>query len=76
MARQRKSPQELGYNIPVKRRIGDGRYVIAYAKTLDPDKNGNIRVRTPKGTNTTWTAENTIHEPQGFKRKEINNVDA
>ena len=70
MVRIKKTPAELGYHIPVQRKLAEGRYAPAYAKTLEPDKNGNIKVRTDKGRNLSWRAESVIHVPQGFKLRE------
>lgn len=63
----RKGPYEKGFTIPVKRRIGQGRYQKGFARSLEPDKNGNISVCYDSGKRSTWRAEVTIHEPKGFK---------
>jgi len=65
-----KTAQEKGFTIPVKRRIEQGRYVAAYAKTLEPDRNGQIQVCYPEGKRSSWNQKSCIHEPQGFKKRE------
>lgn len=55
--RTKKSNKELGYIIPVKKKISEGRYKIAFAKSLEPDKNGNIRVRNHNLYTKTWSYE-------------------
>lgn len=67
MARQRISNAELGYTIPVMRQIEKGKYTIAYAKSLEPDKRGQIKVRTSTLRSTSWLATSVIHVPEGFK---------
>ena len=66
MAREKKSNEELGYVIPVKRRMAPGRYAFGWAKTLEPDSRGQIKVRTRNLRTTSWQKESTIHEPKGF----------
>ena len=63
----RKSNEELGYIIPVKRQLEPGRYVYAYAKSLTPDRRGQIKVRTPSLKSTSWLATSAIHVPEGFE---------
>ena len=65
MARQKKSNVELGYIIPVARRIEQGRYAFAYAKSLTPVK-GQIKVRTSDLQVTSWLGTSVIHVPEGF----------
>lgn len=63
----KKSNEELGYIIPVMRRLEQGKYTPAFAKTLEPDSRGNIKVRTPNLKTTSWQATSVIHVPEGFK---------
>lgn len=67
---KKKSNAELGYTIPVMRRIEHGRYAFAYAKSLEPDKRGQIKVRTSDLRSTSWLGTSVIHVPEGFKIKE------
>ena len=67
MARAKQSNEELGYIIPVKRRTGAGVYAFGYAKTLEPDKHGQVKVRTKNLRTTSWSIESVIHEPKGFE---------
>lgn len=55
----KRTPQELGYLVPVLMRIEKGRYKKAYAKSLKPQK-GIIKVRYDNGKNSTWTVENVL----------------
>ncbi len=64
---KKKSNAELGYTIPVKRRLEPGRYVFGYAKSLTPDKNGQIKVRTSDLQSTSWLGTSVIHVPEGFE---------
>lgn len=57
MGRIKKSNEELGYIIPVQKKKSAGVYKIAFAKTLSPDKNNQIRVRTHKLSFKTWSAD-------------------
>jgi len=63
----RKSPQSLGYNIPVKIKISDGRYKSGYVKSLKPDARGNLRI-CYRGSwrKSSVDAKRAIHEPKGF----------
>lgn len=65
MARQ--SPAEKGYDIPVQRLIGAGRYAKAYAKSLQPNSAGKVRVCFDSGNTSRWHTDSVIHVPQGFK---------
>ena len=67
MAKQKISNEELGYTIPVKRRLEKGKYAFAYAKSLEPDKRGQIKVRTSCLRSTTWLATSVIPVFKGFK---------
>ena len=69
----RKKPHEKGFTIPVKRKIGTGRYQKAWAKSLTP-VNGKIPVRFDSGRRSTWLEGNTIHEPLGFDLRINNNL--
>lgn len=66
----RKPPHEKGFTIPVMKSIRPGVYAKGFVKTLDPDKNGNLRVCYDSGKTSTWKADTTIHVPEGFKRRE------
>mgnify|MGYP005853154473 CR=1 FL=1 len=55
--RTKKSNEELGYNIRVQKKKNNGRYKIAFAKSINPDKNGNIRVRTNNLFTKIWSAD-------------------
>ncbi|KKN85470.1 hypothetical protein LCGC14_0277890 [marine sediment metagenome] len=70
MGREKKSNEELGYTIPVMRRLEKGRYASAFAKSLEPDKNGQIKVRTSDLRSTSWLGTSVIHVPEGFEIKE------
>ena len=48
------------YKIPVMMRLEKGRYKKAWAKSLTPDRRGNIRVRYESGSFSSWAAEKTI----------------
>lgn len=61
----RKTPSEKGFVIPVKRKLSEGRYQKAYARSLTP-KDGKIQVCFDSGKRSTWSEESTIHEPKGF----------
>jgi hypothetical protein len=50
------------YNIVVLMRLEPGRYKKAFAKSLIPDKNGNIRVRYASGKFSSWSIDNTLTE--------------
>lgn len=63
-----KTPQEKGFTIPVKRKIGLGRYQKGWAKSLVPI-NGKIKIRFDSGRRSSWAAEITEHEPRGFTPK-------
>jgi len=63
---RKKSNEELGYVIPVKRRLEPGRYAFGYATSLEPDSRGQIKVRTPDLKITSWLGTSVIHEPKGF----------
>ncbi len=67
MGREKKSNEELGYTIPVMRRLEPGRYVHGYARSLKPDKNGQIKVRTSDLQSTSWLGTSVIHLPEGFE---------
>lgn len=67
MARQKKSNRELGYIIPVKRRLEPGRYAFGYAKSLEPDSRGQIKVRTSDLKISSWLGTSTILVLQGFE---------
>ena len=67
MAKQKISNEELGYTIPVMRRLEKGKYAFAYAKSLEPDKRGQIKVRTSDLRSTSWLSTSVIHVPEGFK---------
>lgn len=54
--RTKKSNAELGYVIPVQKKISEGVYKIAFAKTLTP-RNGNIRVRNHNLISKNWSAK-------------------
>ena len=69
MGRQKISNAELGYTIPVQRRLETGRYVFAYAKSLKPDKRGQIKVRTSTGQSTNWLGTSVIPVLSGFEIK-------
>ena len=56
--RTKKSNKELGYIIPVQKKLGEGRYKIAFAKSLTPDKNNVIRVRNHNLYSKSWSADN------------------
>lgn len=58
----KKTNQELGYTTMVLMRLEPGRYKKAYAKSLTPDKNGNIKVRYDSGRTSSWSAKNTLTE--------------
>lgn len=62
----KKSPQEKGFTIPVKRKIGPGRYQKGFAKSLEP-VNGKIAVCYDSGKRSTWSVQVTIHVPEGFE---------
>ncbi len=62
----RKSPQEKGFIIPVKRRLSNGRYQKGWAKSLEPDERNNIVICYDNGKRSTWSINVTIHEPLGF----------
>jgi hypothetical protein len=64
----RKTPQEKGFIIPVKRKLGTnpGRYQKAWAKSLEPNKQNKISVCFDDGRRSTWSVDITIHEPLGF----------
>lgn len=64
---RKKSNEELGYVIPVMRRLEPGKYTYAFAKSLTPDSRGNIKVRTPKLKTTSWQATSVISVPKGFE---------
>jgi hypothetical protein len=64
---RKKSNEELGYVIPVMRRIEPGKYTYAYAKSLEPDSRGQIKVRTSNLKTTSWLGTSVIHVPQGFE---------
>jgi len=66
MAREKKSNAKLGYTIPVKRRLEKGKYAFAWAKSLTPDKRGQIKVRTSDLRSTSWLGTSVIHVPEGF----------
>jgi hypothetical protein len=68
MGKQKISNAELGYTIPVMRQIEHGRYAFAYAKSLVPDKRGQIKVRTSDLKSTSWLGTSVIHVPEGFVR--------
>jgi len=70
---RKKSNEELGYVIPVKRRLEPGRYAFGYAKSLEPDSRGQIKVRTPGFKTTSWLGTSVIHEPKGFCAITIHN---
>jgi len=53
----KKSNKELGYTIPVQKKLSPGRYKIAYTKSLKPDSNNQIKVRTSKLTTKMWNAK-------------------
>jgi hypothetical protein len=58
------------YTIPVKfRHEENGRYRYGYAKTLEPDSRGNIRILYATGRIGSKQASEVIHEPQGFHRR-------
>ena len=63
---KKKSNAELGYIIPVMRRVEHGRYAFGYAKSLEPVK-GQIKVRTSDLQSTSWLATSVIHVPEDFK---------
>ena len=65
----RKTPHEKGFIIPVKRRLGPGRYQKAWARSMDP-VNGKIQVCYDDGKRSTWSEEVAIYEPLGFNVKE------
>ena len=50
----KKTNLELGFIIPVQKKVIDGRYQVAFVKEFVPDNHGNIRVRTHKLITTTW----------------------
>ena len=57
--------KESGFTIPVFFRLEKGRYKIAFAKTLKPDKNGCINVKYKSGRKSKWLADKTLLE--GYK---------
>jgi len=61
--RTKKSNIELGYIIPVQKKMSVGKYKIAFAKSLTPDKNNQIRVRTHNLFSKTWSADNVTKIP-------------
>lgn len=63
---KKQTNEELGYIIPVKRRIENGKFAKAYARSLISDKYGNIRVRFDDGSFSMWSKDSTIHEPLNF----------
>jgi len=63
----KKSNEELGYIIPVKRRLEPGKYVFGYARSLEPDNRGQIKVRTSTMETTSWLGTSVIHVPEGFE---------
>lgn len=69
MGKQKISNAELGYTIPVQRRLETGRYAFAWAKSLTPDKRGQIRVRTSDGQSTSWLGTSAIPVLSGFEIK-------
>jgi hypothetical protein len=64
-----KRVHDSGFNIPVKRKIGLGRYQKGWAKSLVP-VNGKIKIRFDSGRRSSWAAEVTEHEPRGFNVKQ------
>ena len=62
----KKSNAELGYSIPVMRKMETGRYAFGYAKSLTPVK-GQIKVRTSDLQSTSWLATSVIEVPEGFE---------
>lgn len=69
---RKKSNEELGYVIPVMRRLEPGKYTYGYARSLEPDSRGQIKVRTPNLKLTSWLGTSVIHVPKGFKSKAQN----
>jgi hypothetical protein len=59
--------EERGYSIPVKRRLSAGVFKKAHARSLEPNTRGNIVVAFDSGRTSEWSSEITIHEPAGFK---------
>lgn len=58
--------QEKGYIIPVKRKLSDGVYKKAHARSLEPNIRGNVKVAFDSGKTSEWSHLVTIHEPAGF----------
>ena len=59
------------YVIPVKFQHEEkGRYRYGYAKTLEPDSSGNLRILYASGRIGSKRASEVIHEPQGFKPRD------
>ena len=64
---EKKTPQQRGYNIPVMLRIRKGVYKKAWARTLDPDKNGNVKVCYESGKVSAWNDDKVIRETHNFR---------
>ena len=67
ITRKKKTLQERGFTIPVMLRIKKGVYKKAWAKTLDPDKNGNIKVCYESGKTSYWNDDKVIRETHNFR---------
>ena len=60
--RRKKTPQERGFTLPVKRKLATGRYQKAWAKSLVPDEDEKIPVCFDSGRLSSWRAIVTLED--------------
>lgn len=51
---KKKTNLELGYIIPVQKKLEAGRYMVSYVKEFKPDEDGKIEVRNHNLKISTW----------------------